>query len=84
MEFYEKVDNGSYRRAGSIALGGSCISCHTSASFGPPSSKPKYAGLVISVPVMDEGGTSTTGERGASTSGERGASTSGERGASAP
>ncbi|MCC7419129.1 MAG: DUF3365 domain-containing protein [Planctomycetaceae bacterium] len=51
---FDRVDNGSYRRAGSIVLGGSCISCHAATTFGPPPTTPRYAGLVISIPVREE------------------------------
>jgi hypothetical protein len=49
----ESVEAGTYRRAGSIALGGGCLSCHTT-SFTPPSAAPKFAGLVISIPTTME------------------------------
>lgn len=50
---FDRVENGSYRRAGSITLGGGCISCHAASTFGPPPTTPRYAGLVISVPVLE-------------------------------
>lgn len=48
---FDRVESGSYRRAGSIVLGGSCITCHAASTFGPPPTTPRYAGLVISIPV---------------------------------
>lgn len=53
-ESFERIEAGSYRRAGAITLGASCTSCHAATSFGPPSAKPRYAGLVISVPIVEE------------------------------
>lgn len=47
---FETVEDGYYRRAGAIPLGGGCISCH-GGFFREPSKTPKYAALVISVPV---------------------------------
>ena len=50
---FERVVNGSYHRAGVIPLGSGCVGCHT--RFGGPSdNKPRFAGLVISIPVKDE------------------------------
>jgi hypothetical protein len=50
---YELADNGVYRRATPIPLHGGCVSCH--AGFNPkPSKTPKVAGLVISIPLIDE------------------------------
>lgn len=53
-ESFERVENGSFRRAGAIPLGAGCLNCHVTASFSRPSTSPKYAGLVISVPVAAE------------------------------
>jgi hypothetical protein len=50
---YEQVDKGVYRRAGVIPLGAGCVSCHTRIS-GAPIKSPRFAGLVISIPVKDE------------------------------
>lgn len=50
---YEEVEGGVYRRAGAIPLGGGCVSCHT--RFSTTRDKtPRFAGLVISVPVKGE------------------------------
>jgi hypothetical protein len=46
----EVVENGIYRRAGAIPLAQGCVSCHTG-FFGKPDKKPRFAGLVISIPV---------------------------------
>lgn len=50
---YEIVENGFYRRAGAIPLGGGCISCHAG-FFRTPPQTPRFAGLIISVPVIAE------------------------------
>jgi len=52
-EKFEAVENGYYRSASAIRLGGGCVSCHTG-FFNGPSKSPRFAGLVISVPVKDE------------------------------
>ncbi len=49
----ETVEDGFYRRVGAIPIGNGCISCH-SGFFKNPSKKPKFAGLVISIPVTEE------------------------------
>ncbi|MEQ9411806.1 MAG: DUF3365 domain-containing protein [Fuerstiella sp.] len=49
----ESVEGGFYRRARAIPLTSGCISCHDG-FFRTPSKKPKYAGLVISIPVQHE------------------------------
>lgn len=49
-EEFETVQDGYYRRATPIPLRSGCISCHGSL-FRQPSDKPKYSGLVISIPV---------------------------------
>ncbi|NQV25332.1 MAG: hypothetical protein HQ518_13300, partial [Rhodopirellula sp.] len=49
-EEFEVVQDGYYRRATPIPLRGGCLSCH-GGLFRQPSEKPKYAGLVISVPI---------------------------------
>lgn len=54
----EVVDGGYYRRAGAIPLTSGCISCHDG-FFRKPSTKPKFAALVISVPVH----TDSSGEK---------------------
>ncbi|HTI49542.1 MAG TPA: DUF3365 domain-containing protein [Planctomycetaceae bacterium] len=47
------VEKGYYRRAGAIPLDASCVGCHTGNFVGPPKS-PRFAGLVISIPVADD------------------------------
>lgn len=49
----EVVEDGYYRRAGAIPLTGGCVSCH-GGFFKPPSKTPKFAGLIISVPLKEE------------------------------
>lgn len=49
-ERYERIEDGYYRRAGTIPLHGGCIRCHMN-TFGPPPKVAKFAGLIISVPV---------------------------------
>lgn len=47
----ETVEDGFYRRAGAIPLGVGCIGCHEGV-FRLPSKEPKFAALVISIPVF--------------------------------
>ena len=47
---YELVENGVYQRAGVIPLRSSCVSCH-SKHFSVPPKTPRFAGLVISIPL---------------------------------
>lgn len=49
----ERIEQGTYRRAGAIPLDSGCVSCHTG-GFAPPSSIPKFAALVISMPVSEK------------------------------
>lgn len=49
---YAAVEDGYYRRAGAIPLTAGCVSCH--AGLGSSSKKPRFAGLVISLPVRAE------------------------------
>jgi len=49
-ESFEAVENGRYRRVGAIPLADGCVSCHTGFSV-KPASTPRFAGLVISMPV---------------------------------
>ncbi|MEZ6055272.1 MAG: DUF3365 domain-containing protein [Planctomycetaceae bacterium] len=49
---YETIEDGYYRRAGSISLHGGCLSCH--AGFGSTSTSRKFAGLIISIPVTPD------------------------------
>jgi hypothetical protein len=50
---YEQVEKGVYRRAEVIPLGAGCVSCHARVS-GAPIKSPRFAGLVISIPVKDK------------------------------
>ncbi len=50
---YELVENGYYRRAGAIPLATGCVNCHAG-FFKTPPKTPRFAGLVISVPVNEE------------------------------
>lgn len=50
-DHYEAVEGGFYRRAGPIPLRNGCIGCH-GGLFNQPSKTPKFAGLVISVPIQ--------------------------------
>lgn len=52
-EEYELVENGYYRRVGAIPLASGCVNCHTG-FFNAPHKTPRFAGLVISVPVKEE------------------------------
>lgn len=52
-EEYELVENGVYQRAGVIPLRSSCVGCHTKHFSGPVKS-PRFAGLVISIPLKAE------------------------------
>lgn len=56
-EKVEIIEDGYYRLAGAISLGDGCISCH-GGLFQQPSKSPKFAGLVISVPVKQDSGQS--------------------------
>ncbi len=50
---YERVENGVYQRAGLIPLGAGCVGCHV--GFGGPEVKtPRFAGLVITIPVVEK------------------------------
>jgi hypothetical protein len=50
---YERVEDGYYRRAGPIPLGAGCVGCHTKLSQ-TSARTPRFAGLVISIPVKKE------------------------------
>lgn len=52
-EMHENIDKGYYERAGVIPLSAGCVGCHTG-FFGKPSKNPKFAGLVIRIPVTDK------------------------------
>lgn len=47
----EVIEDGFYRRAGAVPMTGGCLSCHAG-FFNQPSKVPKYAGLVISIPIV--------------------------------
>jgi uncharacterized protein DUF3365 len=49
---FELVENGYYQRVGRISLGSECVSCHTN-QFSSPATFPKFAGLVIRIPVNE-------------------------------
>jgi hypothetical protein len=51
-EAVEQVEEGYYRRAGAIPLAADCVSCHTG-FFNTPPKTPRFAGLVISIPVVE-------------------------------
>jgi cytochrome c553 len=48
---YEQVADGMYQRAGVIPLKAGCVGCHTNNGFATQSKTPRFAGLVIRVPV---------------------------------
>jgi len=52
-EHVELVENGYYHRATAIPLGAGCISCHNGL-LAPPPNSPRFAGLVISIPIQQE------------------------------
>lgn len=52
-EEYERIENGYYERAAAIPLTAGCINCHVGFFKQPPKS-PRFAGLVIRVPVSGE------------------------------
>lgn len=47
----EEIEGGFYRRAGAISLHAGCLNCHEGL-FLSSSKKPRYAGLVISIPIQ--------------------------------
>lgn len=49
----EEIEDGFYRRAGAISLHAGCVSCHEGL-FRSSSNKPKFAGLVISIPIQKD------------------------------
>jgi len=54
-EDFELVEKGYYQRAGRIPLGVGCVGCHTKLFSSPSTStSPRFAGLVIRIPVNDE------------------------------
>jgi hypothetical protein len=52
-EEFELIEGGNYRRAAPIELHAECVSCHT-AFFTQPPKTPRYAGLIISMPLKGE------------------------------
>jgi hypothetical protein len=50
---FDRVEDGYYRRAGVIPLGAGCVGCHTKL-FSTPAKTPRFAGLVISIPIKDK------------------------------
>jgi len=52
----EVVEEGYYRRASAIPLTGGCIGCHSGFK---PNATPKFAGLVISIPIQAESAANT-------------------------
>lgn len=52
-EAIELTEGGYYWRAAAIPLGDGCVSCHTGFFKGPPKS-PRYAALVIGMPITGE------------------------------
>lgn len=52
-EGYELIENGVYRRAGAISLmNRDCLGCHL--GFGVSAKKDRFAGLVITIPILDQ------------------------------
>lgn len=52
--FHEQVEQGTYLRATPIPLTGGCVSCHMgTALFQDKGQKPRFAGLVISIPIQE-------------------------------
>lgn len=50
---FERVEDGYYRLAAPIRLTSGCVSCH-SGNFTAQPKSPRFAGLVISIPVQPE------------------------------
>lgn len=50
---FEQTESDVYRFAGSIPLHENCVQCHMG-TFSPPSKKPRFAGLVISIPIAKD------------------------------
>lgn len=48
---FESVEGGVFRRATAVPLVSNCINCHAG-NFNEPTKSPKFAGLVISIPVV--------------------------------
>ncbi|MCA9097277.1 MAG: DUF3365 domain-containing protein [Planctomycetaceae bacterium] len=54
-ELVEKVEDGYFRSATPVPLGAKCVGCHTGVFSAPPKS-PRMAGLIISIPIIEESG----------------------------
>jgi hypothetical protein len=52
-ESYEQIEAGLYQRAAPIPLTGGCLACHTG-FFAAQPQPPRYAALVIGVPLQDD------------------------------
>jgi hypothetical protein len=50
--FHEQIEKGTYLRASPIPLGGGCVGCHMG-FFRDAGKKPRFAGLVISIPIQE-------------------------------
>lgn len=50
---FEQIENGVYRRAAAIPLAAGCVGCH-SGHFAPPPKSPRFAGLIISIPISEK------------------------------
>jgi hypothetical protein len=61
-ESHEAVENGVYRRAAGIPLAVGCLTCH--GSFGMVPKTPRFAGLVINVPLASDSKVNAAAERG--------------------
>lgn len=51
QESFEALENGVYRRAEGIPLSAGCLTCH--GSFGVAPKTPRFAGLVIKIPLTE-------------------------------
>ena len=49
----EEIEGGIYWRAGAISLHAGCLSCHEGL-FRTSSNKPRFAGLVVNIPIQKE------------------------------
>jgi len=54
-ELVEKVEDGYFRSATPVPLGAKCVGCHTGVFSAPPKS-PRMAGLIISIPIIEDSG----------------------------
>jgi hypothetical protein len=55
----EVIEDGYYRRAGSVPMTGGCVSCHAG-FFAKTNASPKFSGLVISIPIASSDATPAT------------------------